>query len=162
RSPGRCRTWSPGCAGCSTDLNQSAVGSKQSAVRKPTPCKAWAWLSPDCRLATEKRVARDLKGPDPVMEKRCYRVLLVDDSPEDRASYQRWLREGGSEDYHFLEADTAEQALALCRAQRPDCVLLDYRLPDGDGLDVLAQLAAVEDAAVPVVMLTGQGNEAVA
>jgi diguanylate cyclase len=97
------------------------------------------------------------------MEQRSYRVLMVDDSPEDRVSYSRLLRQGGSEDYSFLEAETAEQALALCREQHPDCVLLDYRLPDADGLDVLAQLAAADaEAVVPVVMLTGQGNEAVA
>jgi diguanylate cyclase (GGDEF)-like protein len=90
-------------------------------------------------------------------------VLLVEDSPEDRAAYSRLLRHSGGEDYQFLEAETAAQALTLCRELRPDCVLLDYRLPDGDGLDVLAQLAAADaEARVPVVMLTGQGNEAVA
>ncbi len=97
------------------------------------------------------------------MEKRSYRVLLVEDSPEDRAAYGRLLRQGIGEEYHLLEADTAERAVALCREHRPDCVLLDYRLPDGDGLDVLAQLTAGDvETAVPVVMLTGQGNEAVA
>jgi diguanylate cyclase (GGDEF)-like protein len=94
------------------------------------------------------------------MEKRSYRVLLVEDSPEDREAFSRLLCNSGGEDYHFLEAETAEQALAMCREHRPDCVLLDYRLPDGDGLDVLAQLAAADvEALVPVVMLTGQGNE---
>jgi diguanylate cyclase (GGDEF)-like protein len=97
------------------------------------------------------------------MEKRSYRVLLVEDSPEDRETFSRLLRHSGGEDYQFVEAETAEEALELCRAQRPDCVLLDYRLPDRDGLDVLAQLAAADaEALVPVVMLTGQGNEAVA
>jgi diguanylate cyclase (GGDEF)-like protein len=97
------------------------------------------------------------------MEKRSYRVLLVEDSPEDRATYERLLSHGGGDAYEFLVAETAEQGVALCRAQRPDCVLLDYRLPDADGLDVLAQLASGDaETAVPVVMLTGHGNEAVA
>ena len=97
------------------------------------------------------------------MEKRSYRVLLVEDSPEDRATYARLLRDGGMDAYEFLEAGTAERGLELCRAQRPDCVLLDYRLPDADGLDVLAQLAGGDaEQAVPIVMLTGHGNETVA
>jgi diguanylate cyclase (GGDEF)-like protein len=97
------------------------------------------------------------------MEKRSYRILLVEDAPEDRAAYVRLLRDGGLDTYEFLEADTAERGVELCRQQRPDCVLLDYRLPDADGLDVLAQLAGGDaEQAVPIVMLTGQGNEAVA
>jgi diguanylate cyclase (GGDEF)-like protein len=97
------------------------------------------------------------------MEKRSYRVLLVEDCPEDRATYERLLRHGEGDTYEFLEAETAEQGVALCRARRPDCVLLDYRLPDADGLDVLAQLTSADaENAVPIVMLTGRGNEAVA
>jgi two-component system cell cycle response regulator len=97
------------------------------------------------------------------MEKRSYRVLLVEDSPEDRATYERLLSHGGGDAYEFLEDETAEEAVELCRAQRPDCVLLDYRLPDADGLDVLAQLTNGDaESAVPIVMLTGRGNEAVA
>jgi diguanylate cyclase (GGDEF)-like protein len=96
------------------------------------------------------------------MDKRSYRILLVEDSPEDRATCGRLLRHGG-EEYHLLEADTAARAVTLCHEHRPDCVLLDYRLPDGDGLDVLAELTGADvEAAVPVVMLTGQGNETVA
>jgi diguanylate cyclase (GGDEF)-like protein len=89
--------------------------------------------------------------------------LLVEDSPEDRAACRRLLHNGGGEEYELLVADTADRAVSLCHEQRPDCVLLDYRLPDADGLDVLAQLAGSDaETAVPVVMLTGQGNETVA
>ncbi len=95
------------------------------------------------------------------------RILIVDDSPVDRESYRRLLRRGGGQDYEFLETASGAEGLALARSGRPDCILLDYRLPDLDGLDFLAQLpldprGAGEPPPPPVIVLTGQGNEAVA
>ena len=88
------------------------------------------------------------------------RVLIVDDSPEDRLLYQRLL---GQDGWTFVEAETGEEGLDLCQTQRPDCVLLDYRLPDLDGLEFLTRMAAIAGlAGVPVIMLTGQGSESLA
>lgn len=86
-------------------------------------------------------------------------VLLVDDSPEDRSIYHRYLRDT----YHILEAERGVQALALCEAHQPACLLLDYRLPDGDGLTWLRRVQAQHGAlAPPVIMLTGVGDTALA
>jgi signal transduction histidine kinase len=90
------------------------------------------------------------------------RVLIVDDSPEDREVYRRFLRSDGEHVYDFVEAQTGEEGLRACRAHTPDCVLLDYRLPDLDGLAFLREVAAVEGAHIPVIVLTGQGSESVA
>jgi light-regulated signal transduction histidine kinase (bacteriophytochrome) len=90
-------------------------------------------------------------------------VLIVDDSPEDRATYRRMLNHGMPVRYEFTEAEAAEEGLEFLRGQRPDCVLLDFRLPDLNGLEFLAEMTrftAVGDVAV--VMLTGQGDEQVA
>jgi two-component system, sensor histidine kinase and response regulator len=90
------------------------------------------------------------------------RLLIVDDSPEDRAVYRRLLS-GLDEDFEVAEAESADQGLALCQSFGPDCVLLDYRLPDMTGLEFLADLAgATAPGQVAVVMLTGQGDETVA
>ncbi len=88
------------------------------------------------------------------------RLLIVDDSAEDRTLYRRLLQQDREHSYEFLEAETGEEGLAAAVAEQPDCLLLDYRLPDVDGLEFLARLEAARQ--IPVIVLTGQGNEAVA
>jgi diguanylate cyclase (GGDEF)-like protein len=98
------------------------------------------------------------------MNSRQYHVLIVDDSPEDRALYRRLItRVSPEEDYAFTIADTVAEALDLSRKVPFDCILLDYLLPDGDGLSLLAGLAGEnEPLLVPIIVLTGQGDETVA
>lgn len=65
--------------------------------------------------------------------------------------------------YTFLEASLGEQGLDLWQQHRPDVVLLDHRLPDLDGLSILARLQSlVQPACLPVIMVTGQSNESIA
>ncbi|MBZ0252024.1 MAG: response regulator, partial [Candidatus Methylomirabilis sp.] len=96
-------------------------------------------------------------------EKKVTSVLIVDDSPEDRAAWTRMLERQEDRDFRVRETDGGEAGLDAWRAERPDCILLDYNLPDLDGLEFLAQMK-VEDPrqTTPVVVLTGMGNEAVA
>ncbi|PSB18834.1 PAS domain S-box protein [Phormidesmis priestleyi ULC007] len=90
-------------------------------------------------------------------------ILIVDDSPEDRELYQRYLLHDPDYSYTILEASLGQQGLELWRQHRPDAVLLDYRLPDLDGLEFLAQLPSpTPQPCLPVVVVTGQGNEAIA
>lgn len=92
------------------------------------------------------------------------RILIVDDSPEDRQAYRRLIQRGGENvaTFTFAETDSGEDGLELCRSERPDCVLLDYRLPDLDGLEFLDELRGRHEASIPVVMLTGHGDETIA
>ena len=97
------------------------------------------------------------------MSETATRILIIDDSPEDRAVFRRFLSEGSQRKFVILEAETGEQGYALFRSERPDCVLLDYNLPDFTGLEILERLNAEQDAAsMTVVMLTGVGDETVA
>ncbi|MEB3829076.1 PAS domain S-box protein [Phormidium sp. CCY1219] len=90
-------------------------------------------------------------------------ILLVDDSPEDREMYRRYLLRDDRYNYRILECELGEEALELCAAQMPDGIVLDFRLPDIDGVEVIEELKAqTGERELPVVMLTGQGDEAIA
>lgn len=82
-------------------------------------------------------------------------VLIVDDNKVDRHVVQRYLR--GIHTVH--EADSARSGLSEAQRLRPDCVLIDYHLPDGDGLDIIRQLVGMD---VGLVLLTGEGSAKVA
>jgi signal transduction histidine kinase len=86
-------------------------------------------------------------------------ILIVDDSPEDREVYRRLLLQDRDHEYGFEEAESGEEGLEIAGRRTPDCILLDYRLPDVDGLEFLERVGG---DAVPVIVLTGQGSEAVA
>jgi two-component system cell cycle sensor histidine kinase/response regulator CckA len=85
-----------------------------------------------------------------------WKILVVDDNPGDRRLYRLYLEESADQLYEIWEADTAEEALQLCRSIQPDCVLLDYGLPAMSGIEML-QAAAAEHGDLPfaVLMLTG-------
>lgn len=90
-------------------------------------------------------------------------LLLIDDSPTDRELYRRYLLADTSYNYHFLEASTAETGLKYCRTEAINAIVLDYRLPDADGLQFIERLLAQVKAVLPpIVMVTGEGDEAIA
>ncbi|MBN3944459.1 response regulator [Nostoc sp. NMS9] len=97
------------------------------------------------------------------MSQRSRIVLIVDDSPEDRELYRRCLLRDREYSYTLLEATLGRQGLELWQQHQPDVVLLDYRLPDVDGLEFIAQLQSLsQQPCLPVIVVTGQGNEAIA
>ncbi|WP_404788681.1 response regulator [Altericista sp. CCNU0014] len=97
------------------------------------------------------------------MNQSTHTILIVDDCPEDCELYRRYLLQDKTHTYTFLETESGQAGLALCQQHQPDLILLDYRLPDMDGLEWLTQLS-IQTASphLPVIMVTGQGNEALA
>jgi len=67
------------------------------------------------------------------------RVLFVEDEPALRASYQRAF----ASRYEAVFAATGAEAVRLLEEHRPDVAVLDLRLPDTDGIDLLRRLRAV-------------------
>lgn len=90
-------------------------------------------------------------------------VLIVDDSPEDREVYRRYLLRDQEYQYTVVTAGSGQEGLALSQQHQPDVVLLDYQMPDLNGLEFLTQLKAQNQQSIlPVVMVTGRGDEAIA
>jgi signal transduction histidine kinase len=88
------------------------------------------------------------------------RVLIVDDDRVDRLAVKRMLLQSA---FHIEVAECVDHRSAseAIKETAFDCVLLDYHLPGTDGIAVLRELRNGGNA-VPVVALTGQGDEEVA
>lgn len=90
-------------------------------------------------------------------------ILILDDNDIDRETCRRHLARSLTQQYEFVEHNAIDGALELVHEISPDCILLDYHLHDGNGVEFLQQLAEVGGTrAFPVVMLTGTGNETIA
>lgn len=88
-----------------------------------------------------------------------YTVLYIDDSDDNLVLVERILRR--REDVWLRVARTARDGIDAALGDPPSLILLDNRLPDGSGLQVLRQLgASAETAAVPVVVLSGDSGQA--
>lgn len=87
-------------------------------------------------------------------------VLVVDDDQVDRRAVRRHLAamDGGIE---VTEAEGVLDAIGKLTVGEFDCVLLDFNLPDGDGLTFLRGMRNA-GFSVPVIMLTGQDDPGVA
>jgi DNA-binding NtrC family response regulator len=82
------------------------------------------------------------------------RVLIVDDEPSIRLAIRRFLTAAG---FEVSDADNRVSALTQARKERPDAVILDYKLRDCTALDLLPQLKAI-DASVAVIVLTAHAS----
>ncbi len=98
------------------------------------------------------------------MPNQVRRILLVDDSDEDRTYCMRQLVSNTSREWQFAEATTGEQGLATAALDGPfDCILLDYRLPDMNGMEFLKLLRErLGDPGAATVLMTSAGDESVA
>ena len=82
------------------------------------------------------------------------RLLVVEDNAAEQLSITELL---GHDDLEVVVADTGEAALAAMREHACDCVVLDLRLPDMSGFEVLEHISRdVQLADVPVVVFTGR------
>jgi DNA-binding response OmpR family regulator len=82
------------------------------------------------------------------------RILVVEDEESIARPFAEALRRAGFEP---VVTGTAAGALELADSASPDLVMLDLRLPDGDGRDVCRDLRRRSE--VPIVMLTARGTE---
>ncbi len=85
------------------------------------------------------------------------KILIVDDDDD----FLEWVMTGlAQESFELVSATTGKRALSLVRSAKPDLILLDIRLPDIDGFDVLRHIRETgASAAIPVVLITGVFRE---
>jgi DNA-binding NtrC family response regulator len=81
-------------------------------------------------------------------------ILIVDDEVEFASTLVERLDLRGIE---ARSANTGKEALAAIAADIPDVVILDLKMPDLSGLEVLAKIKVI-DPAIEVIMLTGHGS----
>jgi DNA-binding response OmpR family regulator len=98
----------------------------------------------------------------PQVERLATVVVCEDDSP----TLELLCDHLEADRFRALPAPSASDALRLCHYKEPDLLLLDLRLPDAPGLDVLREIrsshgaAGRYDPALPVIVLSGRGTDA--
>ncbi len=80
-------------------------------------------------------------------------ILVIDDDAALRSAAERMLHALG---HAATLASSGHEGLMRFRAVSPDLVLVDAFMPDGDGIETMAQLAA-EAPTVPVILMSGGG-----
>ncbi len=88
------------------------------------------------------------------------KILVIDDDEVDRMAISRTLKKAEIQ-VEISEANNYKEAMVILENSNFDCIFLDYRLPDRDGLAVVQEIRASGNN-VPLVVLTGQGDERVA
>jgi PAS domain S-box-containing protein len=99
---------------------------------------------------------KDMTGTLPT---EVWRVVVVDDSPDDRAEIRQMLLLGSARPLTFTEAGTASDGLRAIAEAGPGlttCAIIDFHLPDLDAPEVIAELTGADgETPCPIVVLTG-------
>ena len=80
-------------------------------------------------------------------------VLTIDDEEVIRRSFQAYLEDSG---FEVLQAQNGRVGLDVFREHKPDIILVDLRMPEMDGLEVLATVVR-EAPDVPIIVVSGTG-----
>ncbi len=91
---------------------------------------------------------------------KIFKVLVIDDDAIDRMTVIKAFK-GADFQTEILEAIDCTTGIALANSHQFDCIFVDYRLPDGNGIELLQKLRQ-QGIRVPVVSLTGQHDDRVA
>jgi len=87
------------------------------------------------------------------MTTKTHRILLIEDDPN---YFPMLLKLLGREGFAILSASTGRAGLILAEVRRPDLILLDIKLPDTDGIKLLAALRRnPRTSAIPIILITG-------
>jgi two-component system nitrogen regulation response regulator NtrX len=82
------------------------------------------------------------------------RILVIDDEPDILRSLAMVLKHEG---YQFLEASSGAEGIQKALTESPDVILLDIKMPNMDGMEVLEELRR-QGSRVPIVMISGHAD----
>jgi len=118
-------------------------------------------ISIESRPATGTRVRpRCREGERAMEETHRIRILIIEDDPT-HATIMRKRLEEADPGYQVQVAYSGEEGVENLRKGKYALVLLDYNLPDGDGLSILDRLRAI-DRGVPIILVTVEDSASVA
>ncbi len=86
------------------------------------------------------------------------KILIIDDNKMDVVSLKRDLR-GTHLVSEIVEAETGSIGIERYKQESFDCVLLDYYLPDKEGVEVLQELISIGGEFITVIAITGTASE---
>ncbi|MFC3121713.1 putative bifunctional diguanylate cyclase/phosphodiesterase [Agaribacter flavus] len=90
-------------------------------------------------------------------------ILVVDDDSIDREMLRISLDEAGKGGYDISEATSVESALALIEQQRFDVIVLDYRMPGADGIELVIEIRSKPRlGGTAIVMTSGEDDDSLA
>lgn len=147
-------------ARCSACLRTSPIleGDHESAIAmlfglEWTRTAPRAWKCPICCSRARTVPPRPRSSPPPPHTRSSARktVLVVEDDYDAREIYRATLRHAG---FRVIEAPTVQDARNAVRAILPDVVVLDCRLPDGDGLQLVNAWRDSKMGSVPVIVVS--------
>jgi signal transduction histidine kinase len=91
------------------------------------------------------------------MEDTCWKILLVEDDPEDHLLIKSWLSQVKNGQFQLTWANSYQTGLKAIEAEVYDVILVDYRLGSASGVDLI-RAAQADHPHVPFILLTGYGN----
>lgn len=94
------------------------------------------------------------------MAAKALSILIADDDDGDRKQVKRAIKKSGIS-CEISESANMAEAISTCEKKSIDCVILDYLMPDADGLQGISMMCK-QNSRLAIIMVTGHGNEAVA
>src|SRR5882757_101739 len=82
------------------------------------------------------------------------RILVVDDEPQFLLTVQSFLENTG---FEVIPGTSCRQAEEIYSSAKPDAVVMDYSLGDGNALEILPRLHAA-DVSIPIIIMTGHAS----
>ena len=129
-----------------------AMGGHLELESAPEKGSAFRFVFPNVQAVNEQASAPVGKAAD-LSDFHPIKVLVVDDLESNRELLKEYFQRAG---HAVMDAADAEQGITCAQMQRPDVVLLDFRLPGMNGREAARQLKAdPRTAQIPVILLSG-------